>query len=370
MAVEAPPPPTLVLVPAQLPLGLFMELLNSMPAMAILHQFLQWGRGWQVAPIVLVLPLLTPSRPLSQQPALSHSPIPGAPPAIQGYELLPEPALAPLPPPDGAPQAAGQGSQHLVGSAPWGLGRQAYSKVGPDSYHIGFPTLLQSGQGVGIVAVVGIGDHTVVGYSPTPRLVQQGQGNLWFGLEAYLRGYACLAAPPQVLGPGLGQVQAHPHRPEGQGVAVAAGDRHLRVAHLAQGARVLAGHPHRSFPLFGEAGVIQQQHAIAQGSGGQHQLHSLTIEVFLIPGHAAEEPLEALLTGAWHGLSNGVAVLVGQFCEPSGGVAFPGSPGLRAVETHLEAAQEPLKLGQRVRTGTDIHGTPPFCEEDNLWCWN
>ena len=41
MAVEAPPPPTLVLVPAQLPLGLFMELLNSMPAMAILHQFLQ-----------------------------------------------------------------------------------------------------------------------------------------------------------------------------------------------------------------------------------------------------------------------------------------------------------------------------------------
>src|ERR671919_5631 len=58
MAAGTPPPPTLVLVPAQLPLGLFMELLNSMSAMAILHQFLQWSRGWQVAPVVLVLPLL------------------------------------------------------------------------------------------------------------------------------------------------------------------------------------------------------------------------------------------------------------------------------------------------------------------------
>jgi hypothetical protein len=205
MAVEAPPPPTLILVPAQLPLGLCMELLNSMAAMAILHQFLQWGSGRQVAPVVLVLPLLTPSRPLPQQPALSHCPIPGVPPAIQGHELLPEPALAPLP-----PQAAGQGSQHPVSSAPWGLCRQAYAKVGSDSYHIGFPTLLQPSQEVGIVAVVGIGDHTVVGYSPTPRLVQQGQGNLGLSLEAYLRRYACLAAPLQILGPGLGQIQAHP----------------------------------------------------------------------------------------------------------------------------------------------------------------
>jgi hypothetical protein len=195
MAVEAPPSPTLVLVPAQLPLGLFMELLNSMPAMAILHQFLQWGRGRQVTPVVLALPLLVSGGPLPQQPALSHCPIPGMPPTIQGHELLPEPALAPLPPPDGAPQAAGQGSQHLVSAAPWGLWRQAYSKIGPDSYHIGFPTLLQPSQEVGIVAVVGIGDHTVVGYSPTPRLVQQGQGNLGLGLEAYFRRYACFVTP-------------------------------------------------------------------------------------------------------------------------------------------------------------------------------
>src|SRR5919106_926592 len=244
VAVEAPPAPTLVLVPAQLSLGLFMELLNSIAAMGILHQFLQWSSGRQVAPVVLVLSWLTSGRSFPKQPTFSYSPIPGAPPAVQGDELLPEPALAPLPPPDGAPQASRQGSQHLVGPASWGPGRQAHSKVGPDSYHIGFPTLLQPSQEVGIVAVVGIGDHTVVGYSPTPRLVQQGQGNLGLGLEAYFRRYACFATPLQVLGPSLGQIQAHPHWPGGQGVAVAAGDCHLRVAHLAQGARVLAAHPH------------------------------------------------------------------------------------------------------------------------------
>src|ERR687896_263075 len=116
MAVEAPPSPTLVLLPAQLLLGLFMELLNSMPAMAILHQFLQWGRGRLVTPVVLALPLLVSGGPLPQQPALSHCSIPGMPPTIQAHELLPKPALAPLPPPDGTPQAARQGSQHLVSS--------------------------------------------------------------------------------------------------------------------------------------------------------------------------------------------------------------------------------------------------------------
>jgi hypothetical protein len=81
-------------------------------------------------------------------------------------------------------------------------------------------------------------------------------------------------------------------------------------------------------------------------------------------------PWEALLAGARDSLSHGVAVLIGQFREQAGGVAFQGSSGLRAVETYLEVAQEPLKLGQRGRTGMDIHGTPPFSQEDNLWCWN
>jgi hypothetical protein len=36
------------------------------------------------------------------------------------------------------------------------------------------------------------------------------------------------------------------------------------------------------------------------------------------------------------------------------------------LETYLEVAQEPLKLGQQGRTGMDIHCTPPFSQEDNL----
>src|SRR5919106_3205016 len=174
MAVKALPESSLVLVPAQLSLGLLLELLNGMAAMGILCQFLQGSRSWQIAPVVLGVPLPPSGRSLPKQPALS-SPIPGALPAVEGDELLSEPALAPLPPTDGAPQAAGQGSQHLVGPTSRRLGRQAHSKVGSDSYHIGFPTLLQSGQEVGIVAVVCcIGYHTVVGHSPTPGLVQQG----------------------------------------------------------------------------------------------------------------------------------------------------------------------------------------------------
>ena len=74
MPVETPPQPSLVLVPAQFPLGLFMELLDGMAAMGNVHQFLQGSRGRQVAPIVFALLWLTTSCPLSQQPAHVASP--------------------------------------------------------------------------------------------------------------------------------------------------------------------------------------------------------------------------------------------------------------------------------------------------------
>src|SRR6266567_8644816 len=54
MAVKARPQPALILVPAQLLLGLLMALLDGMPAMGSMYQLLQRGRGWQVTPIVLV----------------------------------------------------------------------------------------------------------------------------------------------------------------------------------------------------------------------------------------------------------------------------------------------------------------------------
>src|SRR5437870_9996264 len=69
MAVKARPQPALILIPAQLLLGLLMELLDGMPAMGSMYQLLQRGRGWQVTPIVLVFFRLPTGGSLPQQPA-------------------------------------------------------------------------------------------------------------------------------------------------------------------------------------------------------------------------------------------------------------------------------------------------------------
>jgi hypothetical protein len=139
-----------------------MELLNSRATMGIVHQFLHGGSGRQVAPVVLVAPLAD-----SEPAAL--------------------PATSPLPPPQ--PWCA------ATGWCPTGFraGRPVLGR--PSALGLESPGLLQSQprppphrvphappvrQEVGMVAVVGIRYHTVVGYSPTPRLLHQGQGNLWF----------------------------------------------------------------------------------------------------------------------------------------------------------------------------------------------
>jgi hypothetical protein len=119
--------------------------------------------------------------------------------------------------------------------------------------------------------------------------------------------------------------------------------------------------------LFGEAGVIQQQHPIPNGSHGGQPLDPLAVEVFLVPIHTGEEPLEALLAGAWNSLGHSIAVLIGQFRQQASGVAFQGCLGLRSAEADLEVVQEGLKFGQSLGTGVDIHGPPPFSEEDSLF---
>jgi hypothetical protein len=107
--------------------------------------------------------------------------------------------------------------------------------------------------------------------------------------------------------------------------------------------------------LFGEASVIQNQHSIAQGGSGDQELDPLAVEVFLVPGHAGEEPLEALLAGVWNGLGYSIAVLIGHFRQQPSGVAFQGCLGLGAAEADLEMVQEGLKFRQRLGTGMDIH---------------
>src|SRR5512135_807193 len=66
MPMEALPPPALILVPAQQPLGLFVILLHPVSPVRVLHQPLQRHRRPEVAPVV---PALAVRGPLPDQPA-------------------------------------------------------------------------------------------------------------------------------------------------------------------------------------------------------------------------------------------------------------------------------------------------------------
>lgn len=116
MAMKALPQPSLVLVSAQQPLGLFVRLFHPVAAMDVFHHHGQRGRWRKVAPEVPPLSGLPPRRPFPDQPAGVAGPIPIHAPAAEGV---------PLP--------AGQGNQHLVSPLDWGRGvaRQHDAEIGP-----------------------------------------------------------------------------------------------------------------------------------------------------------------------------------------------------------------------------------------------
>jgi hypothetical protein len=91
MAVKAWPQPALILIPAQLLFGLFMELLNGMATMGIIDQLVQRSRGGEIAPIKLAFLRLPTSRPFTQQPAdvslTLRGEAPGAHGDKGGYDL-------------------------------------------------------------------------------------------------------------------------------------------------------------------------------------------------------------------------------------------------------------------------------------------
>src|SRR5712691_1327180 len=69
MPVEPWPQAALIVVPTQLLFRLLMELLDRMPAMSIVDQLFQRGRGRQVTPIELGLLRLPTGGSLPEQPA-------------------------------------------------------------------------------------------------------------------------------------------------------------------------------------------------------------------------------------------------------------------------------------------------------------
>src|SRR5262245_639218 len=99
VAVEARPQPPLVLVPAQEPLGLLVELLHPRTPVGVLHHLLQRRLLPEVAPVVLPLLLPAPRRPLADQPARKPLALRRHAPAPQRAETRLEPALCALAPP-------------------------------------------------------------------------------------------------------------------------------------------------------------------------------------------------------------------------------------------------------------------------------
>src|SRR5215813_11129885 len=150
VAVEAGPQPALVLVPAQQPLGLLVELLHPVPPVRVAHHPPQRGLRAEVAPVVapLAVRAVLPEQPT--RPALAVGP---DPPAAHGHDRRPQPTLTPLAPTDAPPgplrlpldQGVGPGGRPAARA-------QGHGEVAADGHHITFATLLQARQEVGVVA--------------------------------------------------------------------------------------------------------------------------------------------------------------------------------------------------------------------------
>src|SRR5215831_1419461 len=108
VAVEPRPQTALVLVPAQQPLGLLVVPLHPVPPVGILGHRGQGHRRTEVAPVVLPARLLARRLPLTDEPAEVPAAVGRDAPAPHRREPAPQPALAALPPADGAPGRSGQ----------------------------------------------------------------------------------------------------------------------------------------------------------------------------------------------------------------------------------------------------------------------
>ena len=106
--------------------------------------------------------------------------------------------------------------------------------------------------------------------------------------------------------------------------------------------------PTEQLALLGEAGVVEDQDAVALGGQREHPLDALAVEVVLVPGHGGQQPLEALLGGAGDDLGDGVAVLVGVLGEQPGEVAFEGLRPLAPLEVDAEGGEELGQFGSGV----------------------
>src|ERR671931_827847 len=132
------PQAALVLIPAQLPFGLFMKLLDRMPPMGIPGQLFEGGVWRQVAPAIFLFLGLPPGGSLPPQPAAVALPGTAHPPALQRHKLFAQPPFGAPPPANRPPLPAGHGLEQFIGPPHRGGGRapHAHREVCPHPHHI------------------------------------------------------------------------------------------------------------------------------------------------------------------------------------------------------------------------------------------
>ena len=232
----------------------------------------------------------------------------------------------------------------------WFSGRLCHFRGQPDAKVVGDCTdvgdlpFIQRPQEAGN-PVAGIGDHRGEGDTPGPGLIQQLQRQLGLGGKVDRVGYMGLPAASAILRPTLRQIQPSRDGPvqglRSRGIVhdILGADHDLAVALLAQRPRVLLLHADRGVALFGQAGVIQHQHAVRRTPLDQ-QPHPLFVQRQRIPGGIGQQMLQLLQRGRGHRLGDRLTVLARQIGQQAGDVAFHRSAAGRHAETAGQMAPE------------------------------
>ena len=112
-----------------------------------------------------------------------------------------------------------------------------------------------------------------------------------FSWKTTRAGNRALRPPRRVVRPGDRQIQRGAQQPGAHAGPERDGDGDLAIGHLAQRAAVLPRHPDRVRALFGETGLVEDQHAAPFGHHGpQAPPHRLGV-----PGRVGDEVLEGLI---------------------------------------------------------------------------
>src|SRR5215471_14886349 len=180
VAVEPCPQPALILVPAQQPLGLLVELLDPIAPVRVLHHPLHRHLRAEVAPVVAPLAV---AAVLADQPAYPPLALRGNAPAAQGHHPGSQPALAALAPADYPPEPLATRGHPRVRPLRLGELPGGHAEVAADSVDVTLLAQLQARQEIGVVAVVAVGGHTGVADAQFSGAVEQVQGDLLLGLE-------------------------------------------------------------------------------------------------------------------------------------------------------------------------------------------